>query len=64
MIAAGPIASTAIASVPDALLNKLSASFVGTVTYQALPFSPYLQLVNQPGQRVLYVVELNLRAVR
>lgn len=63
MLCFGPIASSANAALPDYLLNALSATFLGSVTYQAAPFSPYLQLVN--GQaRIVYTMEMNYRAVR
>jgi len=63
MPAFGPIASHAISALPDFLINSLSAVFTGTVTYEAVPFAPYRQLIN--GQaRLAYAMELNLRAVR
>lgn len=63
MISFGPISSSAISALPDFLLNTLSIAFTADATYDALPFSPYLQLIN--GQaRIVYGLELNLRVVR
>lgn len=64
MLSFGPISSSAISALPDYLLSSLSAVFVGTVTYEAVPFSPYRQLVDLSGQRIVYAVELKIRAVR
>lgn len=59
----GPIAYNAIAALPDYLNNELYVDFTGTVTYEASPQSPYLQLVNGRG-RVAYAMELNFQVVR
>lgn len=59
----GPISSSAVSALPDYLLNSLSASFAGLVTYEAGPFSPYQQLITG-GRRMSYSIELSLRAVR
>jgi hypothetical protein len=63
MLALGPISSRAIAALPDSLINALLAGFTARVTYEAVPFSPYLQLVNSQGTRIVYTLELNIRAV-
>jgi hypothetical protein len=63
MLGFGPISSSAISALPDYLLNTLSVVFTGTVTYEATPFSPYLQLVNS-GVHLAYSMELSVRAVR
>lgn len=63
MLDFGPISSSAISALPDYLVNSLSVIFTGTVTYEAVPFSPYLQLVNGPT-RIVYTMELPYRAVR
>jgi hypothetical protein len=60
----GPISSAAIAALPDYLLNTPSIAFTADVIYAAVPYSPYLQLVNGQGRRIAYALELNLRAVR
>lgn len=64
MLCFAPTASAAISALPDYLLNALSATFSGIVTYEALPYSPYSALVNGEGARIVYAVSLNLRAVR
>lgn len=63
MLGFGPISSSAVTALPDYLLNTLSASFTGTVTYESVPFSPYSQLILS-GVRMAYSIELSLRAVR
>ncbi len=63
MLGFGPISSSAISALPDYLLNVLSATFVGLVTYEAAAFTPYQQLVNGVP-RIIYTMELNFRAVR
>lgn len=63
MLSFGPISSSAIAALPDYLLSVVSVLFVGTVTYTAIPYSPYLALVNGPT-RIAYAMELDIRAVR
>lgn len=63
MLGFGPIASSAIAALPDFLTNTLSLAFVGTVTWEAAPFSPYRALLTS-GSRIVYTMELNVRTVR
>ena len=63
MLSFGPVSSSAVSALPDYLLNSLSAAFAGTVTYEAVPFTPYQQLLVSRA-RVAYSLELSLRAVR
>lgn len=63
MLGFGPISSSAISALPDYLINAFSVTLFGTVTYEAYPFSPYLQLLNGTA-RIIYTMELNYRAVR
>lgn len=63
MLGFGPISSSAISALPDYLLNSLSILFTGTVTYEAVPYSPYLQLVGG-SQQIAYSLELPFRNVR
>lgn len=63
MLGFGPVSSSAISALPDYLLNNLSVVFIGTVTYQCSPNSPYLQLVTG-SVRLAYSMELSVRAVR
>lgn len=63
MLGFQPIASAPIAALSDELTTVLSASFTGTVTFSALPFSPYQALLTS-GNLTVVTVEINLRAVR
>ena len=63
MLGLRPIAASAIASLPDYLLNMPAGAFIGVVTYEASPLSPYVQLVSAQ-QRLAYTVEISIRAVR
>lgn len=63
MLGFSPISSSAIASLPDYLTSTLSVAFLGVVTFEAAAYSPYRALLTS-GNRIVYTMELNVRAVR
>jgi hypothetical protein len=64
MLAFAPLSSAALSALPDYLTTPPGGAFTGSVIYEAVATSAYMQFVSGSNERIAYTVEISLRAVR